>query len=85
VPTVVGDQKIWVINQQADRALRNDLALEMRVIIDRLDAVTTHEMLQAVEEEAVRFEGAFIKLFEDSEANDSEAPKVPVFDFRPIF
>ena len=57
----------------------------MRAVIDRLDSITTHEMLQAVEAEGVRFEEAFIKLFDDSIDNDSEAPKVPVFDYRPMF
>lgn len=56
----------------------------MRGIIDRLEAIDQHEFLVAVEEEAVRFEAAFLKLFDESQTNDSNAPKVPVFDFKPL-
>ena len=83
IDTTMQQQRIWAINQQADRAIRNDLALEMRSIVDRLEAIDQHEFLVAVEEEAVRFENAFLKLFEDISSNDSNAPKVPVFDFKP--
>lgn len=76
-------KRIWTINQQADRAIRNELATEMRQLIDRLEAIDLPEMLQAVEEEAVRFEKAFLGLFEDNEHNESKAPKVPVFNFSP--
>lgn len=55
----------------------------MRGIIDRLEAIELQELLIAVEEEAVRFESAFIKLFEDDPDNECKAPKVPVFDFKP--
>ena len=84
IDTVIQQQRIWAINQQVDRAVRNDLALEMRSIVDRLEAIDQHEFLVSVEEEAVRFENAFLKLFEDSPNNDSNAPKVPVFDFKPL-
>lgn len=55
----------------------------MRSIVDRLEAIDQQEFLDAVEKEAVRFENAFIKLFEDSASNDSNAPRVPVFDYKP--
>ena len=56
IDTTISSQHIWAINQQADRAIRNDLAMEMRGIVDRLEAIDQHEFLVAVEEEAVRFE-----------------------------
>ncbi len=56
IDTNISQQHIYAINQQADRAIRNDLASEMRGIIDRLEAIEQQEFLIAVEEEAVRFE-----------------------------
>lgn len=83
VDTVAEGQSIWVINQAADRAIRNDIAVEMRGILDRLEAVEQSEFLQAVEREAVRFEKAFLELFIEDPDNNSDAPKVPIFDFSP--
>ncbi len=45
IETVGEGQRIWVINQAADRAIRNDLAVEMRGILDRLEAVEQVEFL----------------------------------------
>lgn len=83
IDTTDDNQSIWVINQAADRAIRNDLAVEMRGILDRLEAVEQSDFLQAVEREAVRFEKAFLELFEDDPESTTGAPKVPIFDFSP--
>lgn len=57
----------------------------MRGIIDRLEAVDLPELFESIEEEAIRFEKAFVELFEEDPNSNSTAPKVPVFDFKPLF
>lgn len=38
-----------------------------------------------LEKEAQAFEEALLKLMEDTPENKANAPKVPVFDFRPTY
>ncbi len=82
IDTNISQQHIYAINWQADCAIRNELAFEMHSNIARLEPFEQNEFLVAVEEEAVR--KAFIKLFDESPYNYSNALKVPVFDFKSI-
>jgi len=81
IDTVAEGYRIWAINQQADRFVRLDLIAEMKSTIHLLDSIDLVELEDVVEEEAARFENAFIQLFSDNPENESEAPKVPVFAF----
>lgn len=49
--------------------------------IEALKAVDLSEFNDAMELEAEKFETRFVQLF--SAQSDSNAPKVPVFDFAP--
>jgi hypothetical protein len=79
--SVADGTRVWTINQQADRAIRNDLIAEMKGIIPQLESIDIAELEKVVEQEAQRFENAFIQLFRDAPDNESDAPKVPVFPF----
>lgn len=75
------DKKIWVLNHLAAKTLRNDIANEFRACTDKLDSVDGADFSFRMEKEAQAFEAKFISLF--SYESDSNAPKVPVFDYRP--
>ncbi len=64
--------RIWVIHQAASRYLRRDIAQNMKKNIKELEVVDIEELNTRIEEEAVKIENAFCKLFTD----------VPVFDFE---
>jgi len=81
IDTIGETQKIWAINQQADRAIRNDLIAELKSFSPKLDQFDLKELEQAVENEAVRFEKEFVDLFVEDDTNEF---KVPVFDFCPL-
>ena len=85
IATVTDTHKIYAINQLVSRTLRQDLAIEFRGSVERMENIDNQEFLQAVEEEAELFEAEFLKLFDDSSENESRAPKVPVFDYKPAF
>ena len=69
----IGDsQKVWVIHQAASRWLRKDIAQQMKKNIKEMEIVEMEEFIERVEEEAVKIENEFLKLF----------PEVPVFDFE---
>ena len=75
------DKKIWVLNHQAAKTLRGDIATEFRAVADKLDSVDATDFNFRMDKEAKAFEAKFLKLFsDDSKAN---APKVPVFSYRP--
>lgn len=78
-------QNIWVINHLAQKTLRQDLSAEFRGLSDRLDHLDTIDFNFRLEKEATAFEEAFLKLFEDDPENESKAPRVPIFDFRPNY
>ena len=82
IDTIGESQRIWAINQQADRAIRNDLIAELKSFSPKLESFELSELEQAVEREAVRFEKEFIALLEDMPENTNDI-KVPVFDFAP--
>ena len=74
-------KKIWVLNHLAAKTLREDISKEMRTVIEKLDSIDGVDFAFRMEKEAAAFEEKFLKLFdEDSESN---APKVPVFAYRP--
>lgn len=53
----------------------------MRTVIEKLESIESVDFTFRMEKEAAAFEEKFLKLFdEDSESN---APKVPVFAYRP--
>jgi hypothetical protein len=51
--------------------------------IEALKALDLQEFHEHCEKDAEEFETNFIKLFADDEANKSNGPKCPVFDFTP--
>ena len=79
--TSKGDKKIWVLNHLAAKTLRDDISKEMRTVIEKLESIESVDFTFRMEKEAAAFEEKFLKLFdEDSQSN---APKVPVFAYRP--
>ena len=85
VVTKMEDQQIWVINHLAQKTVRQELSAEFRGLCDRLENLDTQDFNFRLEKEAAAFEEALIKLMEDKPENESNAPKVPVFDFRPTY
>lgn len=77
------DQSIWVINDCVDRAFRADIAKEFKESIDRLENIDQGDFNFRLEKEAANFLSKFMALFTDDPSNTSNAPKVPVFEFRP--
>ena len=51
-------------------------------MVERLDNLDTQDFNFRLEKEAVAFEEAFIKLMAAEEGEETNAPQVPVFDFR---
>jgi len=49
----------------------------MRKVIDRLEGIDIDNLQNKVEDEAVRFENAFLDLFKDEQENESKAPRIP--------
>ena len=78
-------QKIWVVNNLANKTLRQELSTEFRAFVDKLENVDSADFNFRMEKEAVAFEQLFYRLFESSEENQNSAPKVPVFDYRPKY
>ena len=81
IETAKDDKKIWVLNHLAAKTLRNDIANEFRSMSEKLESVDNSDFQFRMEKEAAAFEEKFIKLFSDE--SDSNAPKVPVFSYRP--
>ena len=81
IETAKDDKKIWVLNHLAAKTLRNDIANEFRNMSEKLESVDNSDFQFRMEKEAAAFEEKFIKLFSDE--SDSNAPKVPVFSYRP--
>ena len=79
--TAKDGKKIWVFNHLAAKILREDLAKEFKATVEKLETVDNVDFAFRMEKEAHAFEAKFIKLF-DEESN-SNAPKVPVFSYRP--
>ena len=78
-------QSIWVINNLANKTLRQELSAEFRNYVERLENVDSADFNFRLEKESAEFESKFCALFEESAANKSNAPKVPVFDYRPKY
>ena len=79
--TAKDGKKIWVFNHLAAKALREDIVRELKPMCEKLDVVENGDFLHDVEKQAKAFEEKFIKLFDED--NLSNAPKVPVFAYRP--
>ena len=56
-----------------------------RMFVERLENVDAGDFNWRLEKEATNFEEAFLKLVDDDPENTSNAPKVPVFDYRPKY
>ena len=69
----------------AQKTLRTDISAEFRAQSDRLENLDTQDFNFRLEKEAAAFEDALLKLMQDSPDNESKAPRVPVFDFRPKY
>lgn len=68
------DYQVYVVHQLPQRLLREHIAKEFKMFLDKeLDAVAEEELLATVENQAEQIEEAFFKL------ND---PEMPVFDFE---
>ena len=74
-------KKIWVFNHLAAKTLRDDLAKEFKNAAEKLETVDQVDFNFRMEKEAAAFEEKFTRLF--SEDSQSNAPKVPVFTYRP--
>ena len=81
IETAKDDKKIWVLNHLAAKTLRNDIANEFRNMSEKLESIDKSDFEFRMEKEAAAFEEKFIQLFSDE--SDSNAPKVPVFSYRP--
>ena len=79
--TIKEDKKIWVLNHLAAKTLRTDIANEFRAMVEKLENLDGSDFAFRMEKEAKAFEEKFIKLFD--EASESNAPKIPVFSYRP--
>ena len=79
--TAKDGKKIWVLNHLAAKTLREDIAKEFKPMVEKLDVVEFVDFIHDIEKQAKSFEEKFIKLF--GEESDSNAPKVPVFAYRP--
>ena len=74
-------EKVWIINRLAAKNQLKEIGNEFRQLADKLDSVDATDFNFRLEKEAQAFEDKFLALFaEDSESN---APKVPVFSYRP--
>ena len=78
-------QKIWIVNNLANKTLRHELSGELRNYVEKLEHVDSADFNFRLDKECALFEEAFFKLFEDSPENQTSAPKVPVFDYRPKY
>lgn len=79
-------QKIWIVNNLANKTLRNELSTEFRNFVEKLENVDSADFNFRLEKESLAFEEAFLQLFSDEdEENKSDAPRVPVFDYRPKY
>ena len=79
-------QKIWIVNNLANKTLRNELSTEFRNFVEKLENVDSADFNFRMEKESLAFEEAFLQLFSDEdEENKSDAPRVPVFDYRPKY
>lgn len=78
----IEDQRIWVINHLAQKTVRSDISAEFRGMVDRLDNLDTQDFNFRLEKEANAFEELLIKLMDAQEGVETNAPQVPVFDFR---
>ena len=56
-----------------------------RLFVERLENLDAGDFNWRLEKEAGNFEEAFLKLLDDDPDNKSNAPKVPVFDYRPKY
>jgi len=65
--------------------VRQELSAEFRGLCERLENLDTQDFNFRLEKEAQAFEEALLKLMEDTPENKANAPKVPVFDFRPTY
>ena len=81
--TTLEGQNIYVINDLATKTVRTEMSAEFRQHVERLEAIDSQDFNFRLEKEALAFQNAFLKLFADEESNTSNAPKVPVFEFRP--
>ena len=79
--TIKDGRKIWVLNHLAAKTLRNDIATEFRALSEKLESVDKSDFEFRMEKEAAAFEEKFVNLFADE--SNSNAPKVPVFSYRP--
>ena len=78
----IEDQRIWVSNQLAQKTVRSDISAEFRGMVDRLDNLDTQDFNFRLEKEANAFEELLSKLMDAQEGVETNAPQVPVFDFR---
>jgi len=74
-------EKIWVINRLAAKTQLKEIGNEFRQLADKLDSVDATDFNFRLEKEAQAFEDKFLALF--AETSESNAPKVPVFSYRP--
>ena len=74
-------KKIWVINHLASKTLLKDLGNEFRLLAEKLDSVDATDFSFRLEKESQQLEAKFIALFDEN--SESNAPKVPVFSYRP--
>ena len=65
--------------------MRTEISAEFRGSVDRLDNLDTQDFNFRLEKEAQNFEELLLGLLADKEHNDSKAPRVPVFNFRPKY
>ena len=79
--TTKDGKTVWVLNHLAAKTLREDISKEMRTVIEKLESIDGVDFAFRMEKEAAAFEEKFLKLFD--EENQSNAPKVPVFAYRP--
>ena len=73
--------KIWVINRLASKTQLKEIGNEFRQLVEKLDSVDATDFNFRLEKEAQAFEEKFLSLFADD--SESNAPKVPVFNYRP--
>ena len=78
----IEDQSIWVINHQAQKTVRQEISAEFLSMVERLDNLDPADFNWRLEKEATAFEEALIKLMSAEEDVETNAPQVPVFDFR---
>ena len=74
-------EKVWIINRLAAKHQLKEIGNEFRQLADKLDSVDATDFNFRLEKEAQAFEDKFLALF--AETSESNAPKVPVFSYRP--